>query len=67
MQQRHKSDGAIQPQLTRESSADSSFFQKRPKQKGSLDHYGRHGNDWLFGGISLRETARGLVQKRRDS
>lgn len=65
-QQRHKSDGAISPQLMRGSSEDSSFFQKRRKERGSLDHYGRHGNDWLFGGISLRETAKGLVQKRRE-
>jgi hypothetical protein len=63
-QQRHKSDSTNSPHLTRESSTDGHFFQKRQKKHGSLDHYGRHGNDWLFGGVSLRETARSLVQKR---
>ena len=60
---RHKSEGSVPTlqQLPR----DATFFQKRQKEKGSLDHYGRHGNDWLFGGISFRETAKGMI--RRES
>ena len=46
----------------------SSFFKRKPAHRSStgVDHYGRHGNQWLFGDISLRGTARNLV-RRRDS
>jgi hypothetical protein len=39
------------------------FLKKRPAEHGSTDHYGRHSNDWLFGNISLRETAKGIVRR----
>jgi hypothetical protein len=39
------------------------FLKRRPAEHGSTDHYGRHSNDWLFGNISLRETAKGIVRR----
>lgn len=62
--QRHKSEGSIPTSPASPSSA--SFLRKRVKETGSLSHYGRHGNDWIFGGWGIRETAKGLV-KRQDS
>ena len=50
------------------SSQSSGFFKRKPAHRSStgVDHYGRHGDQWLFGDISLRETARGLM-RRADS
>lgn len=28
------------------------------RYSGTLNHYGRHSNDWLFGGFSVRDTVR---------
>jgi hypothetical protein len=34
---------------------------------GTVNHYGRHSNDWLFGGFSVRETVREGIEKLRGS
>ncbi|KAJ9363914.1 hypothetical protein C8Q69DRAFT_507627 [Paecilomyces variotii] len=33
------------------------------RYSGTVNHYGRHSNDWLFGGFSLRDTVRDGVEK----
>ncbi|KAF7595375.1 hypothetical protein BBP40_006368 [Aspergillus hancockii] len=33
---------------------------------GTVSHKGRHSNDWLFGGFSLRDTVRGGVDRLRQ-
>lgn len=63
--QRHKSESSIVG-LSKTPSPTEGFFQKRVKEKGSLDHYGRHGNDWLFGGLGIRETARNLISRQNS-
>ncbi len=37
-----------------------STFKKTRKTSGTTSHCGRHSNDWLFGGISVRETVKGM-------
>lgn len=32
------------------------------KTSGTTSHCGRHSNDWLFGGISVRETVKGILK-----
>ena len=46
--------------------SNEAFFQKRVKEKGSLDHYGRHTNGWLFGGWGIRETAKGFISRKNS-
>ncbi|KAJ5467811.1 hypothetical protein N7475_005563 [Penicillium sp. IBT 31633x] len=36
------------------------------RYSGTVNHYGRHSNDWLFGGFSVRETVRGSIDKLRN-
>jgi hypothetical protein len=60
---RHKSDGAVVVPSTTPTDA---FFQKRRKETGSLDHYGRHANDWLFGGLGIRETAKSIISRQNS-
>ncbi|PLB55885.1 hypothetical protein P170DRAFT_433358 [Aspergillus steynii IBT 23096] len=36
------------------------------RYSGTVNHYGRHSNDWLFGGFSLRDTVRDGVEKLRE-
>lgn len=33
------------------------------RYSGTINHYGRHSNDWLFGGFSLRDTVRDGVER----
>jgi hypothetical protein len=44
---------------------------RRSRSNMGIDHCGRHANDWLFGGFSVRETAGKVVSKvsgsRRDT
>jgi hypothetical protein len=35
------------------------------RYSGTVNHYGRHSNDWLFGGFSVRETVRDGFEKLR--
>jgi hypothetical protein len=42
------------PTPTRSNSGDYKRY------SGTVNHYGRHSNDWLFGGFSVRETVRGV-------
>ncbi|KAA8644062.1 uncharacterized protein ATNIH1004_008259 [Aspergillus tanneri] len=35
------------------------------RYSGTVNHYGRHSNDWLFGGFSLRDTVRDRVDRLR--
>ena len=37
------------------------------RYSGTVNHYGRHSNDWLFGGFSVRETVRDGLEKLRNS
>lgn len=37
------------------------------RYSGTVNHCGRHSNDWLFGGFSVRETVRGSIEKLRHS
>ncbi|KEF59629.1 uncharacterized protein A1O9_04475 [Exophiala aquamarina CBS 119918] len=53
------------PDTTRRDSR--SWIQKKPRNNsGSLSPggFGRHGDQWLFGGISFTETARGIVTRK---
>jgi hypothetical protein len=63
---------AAQPQHTRQASIPSPTTPVRPSLQagdrrstsGSDPWRGRHSNEWLFGGFSVTETAKGLVQRR---
>jgi hypothetical protein len=33
------------------------------RYSGTVNHYGRHSNDWLFGGFSVRDTLRDGIEK----
>ncbi|KAF7504770.1 hypothetical protein GJ744_001771 [Endocarpon pusillum] len=44
-----------------------SALKRARNTSGSTSHYGRHTNDWLFGGIRVRETVKGIVWKDNDS
>ncbi|KAJ5960880.1 uncharacterized protein N7479_008030 [Penicillium vulpinum] len=35
------------------------------RYSGTINHYGRHSNDWLFGGFSVRDTVRDGLDKLR--
>ncbi|KAE8153748.1 hypothetical protein BDV25DRAFT_148721 [Aspergillus avenaceus] len=35
------------------------------RYNNTVNHYGRHSNDWLFGGFSLRDTVRDGVDRLR--
>lgn len=37
------------------------------RYSGTVNHCGRHSNDWLFGGFSVRDTVRGSFDKLRHS
>ncbi|PYI34272.1 hypothetical protein BP00DRAFT_454840 [Aspergillus indologenus CBS 114.80] len=37
------------------------------RYSGTVNHCGRHSNDWLFGGFSLRDTVRGETTTSRSS
>lgn len=36
------------------------------RYSGTVNHCGRHSNDWLFGGFSVRETVRDGIDKLRS-
>lgn len=36
------------------------------RYSGTINHYGRHSNDWLFGGFSVRDTLRDGIDKLRN-
>ncbi|CRG83461.1 hypothetical protein PISL3812_00812 [Talaromyces islandicus] len=38
---------------------------RHKRYSGTLNHYGRHSNDWLFGGFSVRDTFRDGIEKLR--
>jgi hypothetical protein len=42
------------------STSRQSTLKKTKNTSGTTTHYGRHSNDWLFGGISVRETVKGI-------
>ncbi|CAG7915982.1 unnamed protein product [Penicillium olsonii] len=46
---------------TRKSSGDYKRY------SGTVNHYGRHSNDWLFGGFSVRDSVRDGIEKLRHS
>ncbi|KAJ5756024.1 hypothetical protein N7533_005567 [Penicillium manginii] len=48
------------PTPTRKNSGDHKRY------SGTINHYGRHSNDWLFGGFSVRETVRDSFDKLRN-
>lgn len=33
------------------------------RYSGTINHYGRHSNDWLFGGFSVRDTLKDGIEK----
>jgi len=37
------------------------------RYSGTINHYGRHSNDWLFGGFSVRETVASGLDKLRNN
>ena len=52
----------------RTSSSSSSAYSRKSTEdyrrySGTVNHCGRHSNDWLFGGFSLRDTVRGGVDR----
>lgn len=64
--------GENQSPMERKPSSPSPTTAQHPKppvkrnSTGTFSDCGRHSNDWLFNGFSVKETARGLL-KRRDS
>jgi hypothetical protein len=53
-----------------QSSTSSKSSTTHKRQSGSstdFAYYGRHTNQWLFGGFSVRETAKNVWEHRRDS
>jgi hypothetical protein len=56
-----KLDCDVKPIPTRKSSGDYKRY------SGTVNHCGRHSNDWLFGGFSVRETVRDGLEKLRGS
>lgn len=52
-------------QKQRENSHRSTKTSDYRRYNGTVNHYGRHSNDWLFGGFSLRDTVRGGVDRLR--
>ncbi|KAJ5595249.1 uncharacterized protein N7459_001457 [Penicillium hispanicum] len=36
------------------------------RYSGTINHCGRHSNDWLFGGFSVRDTVREGIEKLRN-
>lgn len=54
-------DAKYVPAVTQKSSSDHKRY------SGTINHYGRHSNDWLFGGFSLRESVRDGLGKLRNS
>ncbi|KIW96076.1 uncharacterized protein Z519_03142 [Cladophialophora bantiana CBS 173.52] len=68
--QRQASDSAISPSAMSPSSPDlqkrDSWVQKKPRHSGSSPGgYGRHSDDWLFGSISITQTAKEIVHRGR--
>ena len=58
---RMKSEPAASPTSPAHPTSPSRPTLKRTrKTSGTTSHYGRHSNDWLFGGISVRETVKGI-------
>lgn len=53
----------------RDASSSSIDSSERPRSdsykrySGTINHYGRHSNDWLFGGFSVRNTLRDGIEK----
>jgi hypothetical protein len=67
---RSKSTGDLPPPPTRIPSGSTpptthGWIQKKPHPSGTMGAYGRHGDDWLFGGVSITQTALGLVSKAK--
>ncbi|KAJ5914826.1 hypothetical protein N7504_003709 [Penicillium tannophilum] len=77
-----QSDGSTSPtEMFPEPSSPQSSKQDFPKRastptrkngddyrrySGTINHYGRHSNDWLFGGFSVRDTVRDGIEKLRN-
>ncbi|RHZ72810.1 hypothetical protein CDV55_108716 [Aspergillus turcosus] len=55
----HKRDSGSHSSHSRKSGDDYRRY------SGTVNHYGRHSNDWLFGGFSLRDTVRDGVDRLR--
>ncbi|RHZ45350.1 uncharacterized protein CDV56_103590 [Aspergillus thermomutatus] len=55
----HKRDSGSYSSHSRKSGDDYRRY------SGTVNHYGRHSNDWLFGGFSLRDTVREGVDRLR--
>jgi hypothetical protein len=67
---RSKSAGDLPPPPTRIPSGSTppmshGWIQKKPHPSGTMGAYGRHGDDWLFGDISITRTALGIVSKAK--
>lgn len=58
----NRSDYRKQRDHTHRSSRASADYRR---YNGTVNHYGRHSNDWLFGGFSLRDTVRDGVDRLR--
>ena len=58
----NRSDYRKQREHTHRSNRASTDYRR---YNGTVNHYGRHSNDWLFGGFSLRDTVRDGVDKLR--
>jgi len=65
LSQRSMSEPATSPTSSSPSRPTYIRKAKRNSQGSGVMQCGRHSNDWLFGGFSVRETVKGMV--RRDS
>ncbi|WEW57101.1 hypothetical protein PRK78_002561 [Emydomyces testavorans] len=61
---RHSYTSRKSSSSTSTSSSSSSSDYKR--LSGTVNYCGRHANDWLFGGFSVRESVRGLLREDHE-
>ncbi|KAJ9645847.1 hypothetical protein H2201_008204 [Coniosporium apollinis] len=68
----HEQSGpSVRPQQRQTPGSSQSSLSQRQTSFGSRTeseryYYGRHSNDWLFGGISVTATVKGLVSKKES-
>jgi hypothetical protein len=62
------SPGSPKPEYTKRASAPTRKNSDDYRRlSGTINHCGRHSNDWLFGGFSVRETVASGLGKLRHS
>lgn len=60
------SEPTISPVSPRSPTSPRPLLAQRRKTSGTTKHCGRHSNEWLFGGFSVRETVKNLVKEKEE-